>query len=75
MNFKALSRGELLASIGGILLGVSLFISWYSLHNSHAVVGTCHGPNSSCTGWAALTILRYLLLIPALAPAILARKI
>jgi hypothetical protein len=72
MDFKALSRGELVASIGGILLGISLFISWYSLHNRHAAVGTCHGPNSSCTGWAALTILRYLLLIAAVAPAILA---
>jgi hypothetical protein len=72
MNFKELSRGELLASIGGILLGISLFLSWYSLHNRHAQVGTCHGPNSTCTGWAALTILRYLLLIAAVAPAILA---
>jgi hypothetical protein len=72
VNFKALSRGELLASIGGILLGVSLFLSWYTLHNRHATVGTCHGPNSTCTGWAALSVVRYILLIAAVAPAILA---
>jgi hypothetical protein len=72
MNFKALSRGELLASIGGILLGVSLFLSWYTLHNRHAAVGTCHGPNSTCTGWAALPAARYILLLAAVAPAILA---
>jgi hypothetical protein len=72
MNFKALSRGELLASIGGALLGVSLFLSWYSLGNRHAEVGTCHGPNTNCTGWQALEILRYLLLLAAVAPAILA---
>jgi hypothetical protein len=72
MNFKALSRGELLASIGGVLLGVSLFVSWYTLGNGHAQVGSCHGPNSTCTGWDSLQILRYVLLIAAIAPGILA---
>jgi hypothetical protein len=72
MNFKALDRGELLASIGGIVLGISLFLSWYSLGNRHAQIASCHGPNSTCTGWAALQIIRYLLLIAAVAPAILA---
>ena len=71
MNFNALRRGELLASIGGILLGISLFVSWYTLGNRHAQVGTCHGPNTTCTGWNALEILRYLLLIAAVAPLIL----
>jgi hypothetical protein len=72
MNFKALDRGELVASIGGILLGVSLFVSWYSLGNANTVLNDCHGPNGSCTGWAALTVVRYLLLIAAVAPVILA---
>ncbi len=31
MNFKALDRGELLATIEGIRLGVSLFLSWHGL--------------------------------------------
>jgi hypothetical protein len=72
MNFKALDRGELVASIGGILLGVSLFLSWYSLGNANTVLNDCHGPNGSCTGWAALTVARFLLLIAAIAPVILA---
>jgi hypothetical protein len=71
MNFKELDRGELLASFGGILLGISLFLSWYSLGNHNAVLGSCHGPNSSCTGWASLQIIRFLLLLAAVAPAIL----
>ena len=71
MNFKALSRGELLASIGGILLGVSLFLSWYSLGNRNAILGSCHGPDTSCTGWDSLSVVRFLLLIAAVAPAIL----
>ena len=72
MDVKQLDRGELIAVLGGILLGVSLFLAWYSLGNSHAVLNSCEGPNSSCTGWAALKILRFLLLLAAIAPAILA---
>jgi hypothetical protein len=72
MNFKALSRGELLATIGGILLLISLFLSWYSLGNTNAVLQSCKGPNTTCTGWAALSVMKYILLVAALAPAILA---
>jgi hypothetical protein len=72
MNFKELDRGELVAIVGGIVLGVSLFLKWYSLGNRHAILATCHGPNSTCTGWAALTILRFILLAAAAAPLILA---
>ncbi len=71
MDFKALDRGELLSTVGGVILGLSLFLSWYSLGNHNAVLNSCHGPNSSCTGWASLSFLRYLLLIAAVAPAIL----
>jgi hypothetical protein len=72
VDFKALNRGELIATAGGILLGVSLFLSWYSLGNRNAVLGPCRGPNSTCSGWDSLSVARYLLLIAALAPAILA---
>lgn len=72
MNFKALSRGELLASIGGIVLGISLFLDWYSLANRYAILGACHGPNTLCSGWQSLSAYRYLLLIAAVAPPILA---
>jgi hypothetical protein len=72
MDFRQLDRGELLAVAGGIVLGISLFLSWYSLGNQNAVLNGCKGPNTACTGWAALSILRFLLLITAVAPAILA---
>jgi hypothetical protein len=72
MNFKSLSRGEFLATAGGILLGISLFLKWYSLGNSHAVLESCHGPNTTCTGWAALAFFRFIFLLAAVAPAILA---
>ena len=72
MNFNALDRGELVAVAGGVLLGVSLFLDWYSLGNSNAILATCHGPDSTCTGWAALSAFRFLFLLAAVAPLILA---
>jgi hypothetical protein len=72
MNVKELDRGELVAVAGGILLGFSLFLNWYSLGNSNAVLASCRGPNTTCTGWTALQALRFLFLIAALAPLILA---
>ncbi len=72
MDFRRLDRGELIAVAGGILLGASLFLAWYRLGNANAVLNECRGPDATCTGWAALTVLRYLLLIAAVAPLILA---
>lgn len=72
MSLKRLDRGELIAVVGGIVLAISLFLPWFSLGNEHAAINTCRGPNSTCTAWNALSILRYLLLISAGAPAILA---
>ena len=72
MHFKDLDRGELIALIGGVLLGVSLFVDWYTLGNVHATLASCKGPNSGCTGWHGLPIVRYPLLVAAAAPVILA---
>lgn len=72
MDFKQLDRGEAVAVVGGILLGISVFLSWYSLGNRYAVLNSCHGPHTTCTGWRALEVIRFLLLLAALAPAILA---
>jgi hypothetical protein len=72
MDFTRLDRGELIAVVGGLLLGLSLVLPWYSLGNRFATLNSCHGPNSTCSGWDSLTILRWLLLLTAVAPAILA---
>jgi hypothetical protein len=72
MQFKALNRGELIAIAGGILLGISLFLAWYTLGNEHALLNSCKGPNTRCSGWDALSIGRYVLLLAAVAPLILA---
>ena len=73
MNFKELSRGELLASIGGVLLrhfAVPELV--HARQPPRAGRNAATDPNSTCTGWDALEILRYLLLIAAVAPGILA---
>jgi hypothetical protein len=72
MDLRALNRGELIAIIGGILLGISLFLAWYSLGNQYTLLNSCRGPNSSCTGWQSLSVMRYILLAGAVAPLILA---
>jgi hypothetical protein len=72
MDIKKLDRGELLAAVGGVLLGISLFLKWYSLGDKYAMLNSCHGPNVDCSAWEALSILRFILLIAAVAPAILA---
>jgi hypothetical protein len=72
MNFDELDRGEAIAVLGGVLLGVSVFLDWYSLGNRYAVLGSCRGPNTMCSAWSALDVLRFLLLIAAFAPLVLA---
>jgi hypothetical protein len=73
MHFKEIDRGELIAVVGGALLAVSMFLAWYSLGNHNAQLGSCHGPNSSCSAWHGLGIVvRVILLIAAAAPLILA---
>lgn len=78
MDFKALDRGELIATVGGILLGISLFLQWFTLGNPLTKLNACkppahfNGATTACTGWGSLSILRFLLLVTAVAPAILA---
>src|SRR5437868_1544844 len=72
MDFRQLDRGELVAVLGGAILGISVFLGWYSLGDKFAVLGSCRGPNASCSAWRSLMIIRYLLLIAAVAPAVLA---
>jgi len=74
VDFRQLNRGELIAAAGGVLIVISVFLAWYSLGNGFAHVGSCgpNAPNSSCTGWDALPVFRYLFLAAAAAPVILA---
>jgi hypothetical protein len=72
MDFRQLDRGELFAVLGGAILGVSVFLDWYKLGNKFAALGSCRGPNTTCTAWKSMMVIRFLLLVAALAPAVLA---
>jgi hypothetical protein len=73
MDLKALNRGEIIATCGGLLLVISLFLPWYSLGNVFAHLNGCKGPNTTCTAWNGLSpVLRYLFLLGGVAPIILA---
>ena len=72
MDLRSLNRGEIIAMCGGILLGISIFLAWYSLGNEFAHLNGCRGPHSSCSGWNGLSAFRYVFLLAAAAPVILA---
>jgi hypothetical protein len=70
MNFRRIGQGEIVAAIGGFLLGLSLFIKWYEARpeNPNANINGLKGVVSA---WSAHPTMRYLLLAAALAPMIL----
>jgi hypothetical protein len=72
MKFERLDRGEAVAVIGGLILAVSMFLTWYTLSNQYASLHGCKGPNASCSGWSSLGVLGVIILIAALAPVVLA---
>ena len=71
MHPSKLSRSELIASLGGILLGIGIFLAWYvpNTDNPNAIVAGSREPVSA---WEAHLYLRYLSLAAASAPLILA---
>jgi hypothetical protein len=72
MNLRQLDRGELVAVLGGAILGVSLFLAWFTLGDKYTVLGSCRGPSTSCSAWKSMMVIRYLLLVTAVAPLVLA---
>jgi hypothetical protein len=80
MDFSRLDRNRLLlgAISGSVLLLSVLFLPWYSLEeNPQRVAGEasdswiCGTGETSCTGFETFSILRWLLILAALAPLIL----
>ena len=71
MKLTNLSRGELVAMLGGLLLGISLFVKCYEARpeNPNANIDGVKGIQ---TFWDVHDLSRYLLLAAAIAPFILA---
>ena len=70
MKPQNLERGEWIAIAGAVLLAISVFLDWYHLDSTNAMLGD-HKGVTSVTGWQAHTIMRFLLLAAAAAPLIL----
>jgi hypothetical protein len=70
MDPSRLKRGEIIAALGGILLAVSIFLPAYSpSENPNAVI---EGSRDAVSVWQVHDLLRWLLLLAAAAPLILA---
>jgi hypothetical protein len=70
MHFDRLGRGELVAAVGGLLLAVCLFLPWYETDSDNPNA-TIDGASGSLSGWEVHQVLRWLLLLAAIAPFIL----
>ena len=74
MDSSKLSRHELVAMVGGLLLGIGLFLPWYDAITKRASIngepGSAEGV--TFTGWEVHDIQRWLWLAAAAAPFILA---
>ena len=70
MDISRVQRGERIAILGGILLAIGLFLTWYQLKKNGAV-GDTRGP-ADLSGWEAHPTMRWFLLAAAAAPLILA---
>jgi hypothetical protein len=71
VHFDKLQRGEIIACVGGFLLAIAVFLPWYSTTggNANSVIDGGHGDFSA---WDAHPIARWLFLLGAAAPFILA---
>jgi hypothetical protein len=68
---EKLTRNELVAMAGGLLLAVGIFIKWYESVSPNAELAGKAGLGTY-SGWDAHSLMRWLLLLGAIAPFILA---
>ncbi len=68
---ERLKVNELVAMFGGLLLGACLFANWYEAVSPLATLAGTAGTGAQ-SGWATHLVLRWVLLVMAIAPFILA---
>jgi hypothetical protein len=69
MDTSKLQRGEMIAIVGAVLLGIGLFLPWYHTKGN----GSINGDKGTFSGWDVHhPIVRILLLAAAIAPFVLA---
>jgi hypothetical protein len=70
MDTSKVSRNEIVAMVGGAILAIGLFLTWYKT-NPDNVAANIDGEKGSFSAFEQHPILRWLLLLAALAPFIL----
>jgi len=68
VDLSKLQRGEFIALVGGVLVLAGLFLDWYTTKGR----GEIDGITGAQSGWEVHTILRYPLVVAAVAPFVLA---
>ncbi|MBA3328583.1 MAG: hypothetical protein H0T43_09820 [Solirubrobacterales bacterium] len=68
---QSLTRNEIVAMLGGLLLVAGLFIKWYEAVSPRAELAGSQGLGTY-TGWDTHSLMRWLLILGAIAPFILA---
>jgi hypothetical protein len=71
VDTSKLNRGEVIAVVGGLIMFVSVFLKWYASVSANATIGGTPGVGTY-SAWQVHDILRFLLLLAAAAPVILA---
>lgn len=69
MHLDRLQRSEWIAMAGGLLLLISLFVKAYETVSANAAID---GEQGTLSAWQVHTLMRFLLVLAALAPFILA---
>jgi hypothetical protein len=73
MHFGELRWGEVVAMAGGALLALAVFLPWYSTGNANSSIGGhSRVADQDFSAWEVLPVFRFLLLLAAIAPFILA---
>jgi hypothetical protein len=72
VHFGKLGRGEIIASISGVVLAVSVFMKWYGTDKANGNSKINGQAFADLSAWEADHVLRFLFLLAAAAPLILA---
>lgn len=71
MHWGTVRRGELIAAVSGVVLGVAVFLNWYSTDYKNPFSRIKGKPMQTLSAWDAERIISILLLLAAAAPLIL----
>ena len=70
MDLRRISRSEIIAAVGGLLLAVGVFLPWYSPNTANRNANV-NGVRDAVSAFDTFSIMRWLLLAAAAAPMIL----